>query len=220
MLQAIDEAYNIAVSQKPTINKNTTKADSTQSEAPDLKRLESALKALSPDCEEDIWKLKRLAPMAKAAAEHPEIADQMRELARAWSSGELAGSPSVAWSTAGKNGGLTGEAAFEIEWNRFTESNYAGRATTLNTIYYDAMEVGWNAPKEEFTAINDDVIKADGDEPLDALQTIQNQYGLVNISGKLLMFDRFRCDCGRCGNGYSVGFTQNIGLFELPGVFI
>jgi hypothetical protein len=194
MLQAIDDAYNTAVSQKPTINKNTTKADSTQSEAPDLKRLESALKALSPDCEEDIWKLKRLAPMAKAAAEHPEIADQMRELAGDWSSGELAGSPSVAWSTAGKNGGLTGEAAFEIEWNRFTKSNYAGNATTLNTIYYDAMEVGWNAPKEEFTAVNDDVIKADGDEPLDALQMIQKHYGLLNLQGKLYTFDQYRLE--------------------------
>jgi hypothetical protein len=194
MLQAIDDAYNTAVSQKPTINKNTTKADSTQSEAPDLKRLKSALKALSPDCEEDIWKLRRLAPMAKAAAEHPEIADQMRELAGDWSSGELAGSPSVAWSTAGKNGGLKGEAAFEIEWNRFTKSNYAGNATTLNTIYYDAMEVGWNAPKEEFTAVNDDVIKADGDEPLDALQMIQKQYGLLNLQGKLYTFDQYRLE--------------------------
>ena len=194
MLQAIDDAYNTAVSQKPTINKNTTKADSTQSEAPDLKRLASALKVLDPDCEEDIWKLKRLAPMAKAAAEHPDIADQMRELARAWSSGELAGSPSVAWSTAGKNGGLTGEAAFEIEWNRFTESNYAGNATTLNTIYYEAMQAGWKAPKEEFTTVSDDLTKADDDTPLDALQTIQNQYGLVNISGKLLMFDKLRLE--------------------------
>ena len=194
MLQAIDEAYNTAVSQKPTINKNITKVDSTQSEAPDLKRLESALKVLDPDCEEDIWKLKRLAPMAKAAAEHPEIADQMRELARDWSSGELAGSPSVAWSTAGKNGGLTGEAAFEIEWNRFTESNYAGNATTLNTIYYDAMEVGWNAPKEEFTAINDDVIKADGDEPLNALQTLQKKYALINLNGRVFTFDQQRLE--------------------------
>ena len=194
MLQAIDDAYNTAVSQKPTINKNTTKADSTESEAPDLKRLESALKVLDPDCEEDIWKLKRLAPMAKAAAEHPEIADQMHELAKDWISGELAGSPSVAWSTPGKSNGLTGEAAFEIEWNRFTESNYSGNATTLNTIYYEAMQAGWKAPKEEFTAVNDDVIKADGDEPLDALQMIQKQYGLVNISGKLLMFDKLRLE--------------------------
>ena len=121
MLQAIDDAYNTAVPQKRTINKNTTKADSAQSEVPDLKRLASALKVLDPDCEEDIWKLKRLAPMAKAAAEHPELADQLRELARDWSSGELAGKPSVAWSTPGKSNGLTGEAALEIEWDRFNK---------------------------------------------------------------------------------------------------
>ena len=194
MLQAIDDAYNTAVPQKRTINKNTTKADSAQSEVPDLKRLASALKVLDPDCEEDIWKLKRLAPMAKAAAEHPELADQLRELARDWSSGELAGKPSVAWSTPGKSNGLTGEAALEIEWDRFNKSIYTGKATTLNTIYYDAMEVGWNAPKEEFTTVSDDLTKADDDTPLDALQTIQKQYSLLNVQGKLYTFDQYRLE--------------------------
>jgi hypothetical protein len=194
MLQAIDDAYNTAVSQKPTINKNTTKENSIQSEAPDLKRLASALKSLTPDCEEDIWKLKRLAPMAKAAKDHPELSDQLRELARDWSSGELAGSSSVAWSTAGKKGGLTGEAAFEIEWDRFSKSNYTGKSTTLNTIYYDAMEVGWKAPNDEFTTVNDDVIKADGDEPLDALQTLQKKYALINLNGRIFTFDQQRLE--------------------------
>jgi len=180
------------VPQKPTGSNSVSKAISLKSDVPELDRLKSALKSLDPDCDEATWKLRRLAPMAKAAADHPELSDQLRDLARAWSSGDLAGKPSVAWSTPGKSGGLTGEAVFEIEWNRFFKSNYAGQVTTLNTIYYEAMEGGWKAPNEEFTTVSDDLTKADEDKPLDALQTIQQQYSLVNIGGKLLMFDSLR----------------------------
>ena len=194
MLKAIDNAQKTLAPQKPTDSNSVSKMVSPKSDIPELNRLKSALKSLDPDCEEATWKLRRLAPMAKAATDHPELSDQLLELARDWSSGELAGSPSVARSTPGKSGGLTGEAASEIEWNRFSKSNYAGQGTTLNTIYYDAMERDWKAPNEEFTTVSDDLTKADDDTPLDALQTIQNQYGLVNISGKLLMFDKLRLE--------------------------
>ncbi len=194
MLQAIDDASNTAVSQKPTINKNTTKADSIQSEVPDLKRLASALKVLDPDCDEKTWKLDIIAALAHAAANFPEHSKDLYQTGKNFSSGELRGKPSVAWSTPGKSNGLTGEEAFEIEWNRFFNSSYSGRVTTLNTIYYKARQAGWKAPKEEFTAVNDDVIKAEGDEPLDALQMIQKQYGLLNLQGKLYTFDQYRLE--------------------------
>lgn len=194
MLQAIDDAYNTAVSQKPTINKNITKADSTQSEAPDLKRLNSALKKLDPDCDEKTWKLDIIAALAHAAANFPDCYEDLHKTAKNFSSGELRGIPSVAWSTPGKSNGLTGEEAFEIEWKRFFNSSYSGRVTTLNTIYYKAMQAGWKAPKEEFTAVNDDVIKADGDEPLDALQTLQKKYALINLNGRVFTFDQQRLE--------------------------
>jgi len=119
MLKAIDDAHITLVLKKPTDSNSVSKAVSLKSDVPELDRLKSALKSLDPDCDEATWKLRRLAPMAKAAADHPELSDQLRDLARAWSSGDLVGKPSVAWSTPGKSGGLTGEAAFEIEWNRF-----------------------------------------------------------------------------------------------------
>ena len=194
MLKAIDDAHKTLAPQKPTDSNSVSKAISLKSDVPELDRLKSALKSLDPDCDEATWKLRRLAPMATTAKDHPELSDQLFELAREWSSGDLAGKPSVAWSTPGKSGGLTGEAAFEIEWNRFFKSNYAGQVTTLNTIHYDAMEGGWKAPNEEFTTVSDDLTKADDDTPLDALQTIQKQYSLVNISGKLLMFDSLRLE--------------------------
>jgi hypothetical protein len=142
MLKAIDDAHKTLAPQKPIDSNSVSKAVSLKSDLPDLNRLKSALKSLDPDCEEATWKLRRLAPMAKAATDHPELSDQLLELAREWSSGDLVGKPSVAWSTPGKSVGLTGEAAFEIEWNRFFKSNYAGQVTTLNTIYYDAIEGG------------------------------------------------------------------------------
>jgi hypothetical protein len=56
------------------------------------------------------------------------------------------------------------------------------------------MEVGWKAPNDEFTTINDDVIKADGDEPLDALQTLQTKYALINLNGRVFTFDQQRLE--------------------------
>ena len=114
----------------------------------------------------------------------------MHKTAKNFSSGELRGIPSVAWSTPGKSNGLTGEEAFEIEWKRFFNSSYSGRVTTLNTIYYKAMQ----ASKEEFTAVNDDVIKADGDEPLNALQVLQTKYALINLNGRVFTYDQQRLE--------------------------
>ena len=93
--------------------------------SPDLARLASALATLDPDCDEETWKLRRLAPLALAAHDHPDLSITLYELALSWSSGELRGEPSVAWVTPGGNG-LTGEQAFDPTWDRFLLATYTG----------------------------------------------------------------------------------------------
>ena len=64
---------------------------------PDLERLASALAWLTPDCDELTWKMYRLAPLARIAIEHPQLAAEVYALAKRWSSGELGGQPSKKW---------------------------------------------------------------------------------------------------------------------------
>lgn len=56
---------------------------------PDIDKLQSALSVLDPDCEEPTWKLHRIAPLVLAAKQHPELHDQLKELGRQWSRGDL-----------------------------------------------------------------------------------------------------------------------------------
>ena len=63
-------------------------------EPPNLLQLASALTVLDPDCDEKTWKFYRIGPMAYAARAIPEIHDQLKTIARHWSSGELRGIPS------------------------------------------------------------------------------------------------------------------------------
>ena len=114
-----------------------------------IPKLRSALIVLTPDCDDDTWKLRRLAPMAGAARAYPEYADALYLLARSWSSGELRGVESVAWVTPGGKG-RTGEEIFDHEWQRFLTGEYVGTPTTLRTIYFDAKNAGWEGYKEEF----------------------------------------------------------------------
>jgi hypothetical protein len=105
---------------------------------PDLTKLASALETLDPDCEESIWSLYRIAPMAREARLYPELEPRLRALATRWSSGELRGVPSQKWRTPGGNG-LSGEEAFGKAWKRFLRAPYAGdRPVTLGSIYHDA----------------------------------------------------------------------------------
>jgi hypothetical protein len=117
---------------------------------PDLERLSSALVMLDPDCDEETWKLRRLAPLAEAARTNPEMEVELYGLARSWSSGELRGNASMKWISPGGNG-LTGEQVFDSVWLRFLTSNYPGVPTTLGTIYYDAIHAGWD-PDDQFKA--------------------------------------------------------------------
>jgi hypothetical protein len=116
-------------------------------DSPNLLTLASALKVLSPDCDEKIWKFHRLAPMATEARYHPELHDEIYTLARSWSSGELGGVPSVKWNSPGSNG-QSGKQCFDRVWKRFLTENYSGKRTSLGTIYWYAKETGWVFPSE------------------------------------------------------------------------
>ena len=108
----------------------------------DIQSLASALSALNPDCDDEEWKLSRIAPLATLAREHPAYSKQLRELARRWSRGDLWLKESTKWVTPGSNG-RSGEEVFAATWNRFLTSNYRGRPKTIATIYADAQEQGW-----------------------------------------------------------------------------
>jgi hypothetical protein len=118
---------------------------------PDLERLSSALVVLDPDCDEETWKLRRLAPLAEAARNYPELEVELYELARSWSSGELHGNASMKWINRGGNG-KTGEEFFDDVWWRFRNGTYSGVPITLGTVYYDAKRAGWD-PDDDFKII-------------------------------------------------------------------
>lgn len=128
----------------PKIRQATSSDDADRSnDGPlDIERIASALTTQEPDCEEIIWTLQRLAPLARAAVKYPALEAEIRALAISWSSGELRGKASKKWSTPGSNG-KTGEEAFEGVWQRFLKDDYTGSQTTLGTIYHDAKEAGW-----------------------------------------------------------------------------
>ena len=198
MLDAIAGAHNGLCSAKPPDQPSiaTTAANSNGSAdaygPPDLEKLSSALATLEPDCVEATWKLKRIAPLAMAARNHPELATALYELARSWSSGDLRGKPSKAWATPGSTNGLTGEQVFDQVWKRFLKDTYTGKPATLGTIYHDAKEAGWIDP-EEFQPIPDKppasktVESAGG---LDPLATIQRQFALINLNGRVWVLDQ------------------------------
>jgi hypothetical protein len=121
-----------------------------------LALLASALKMLDPDCEERIWALRRIAPLAEAARTSPKLRDELYQLARSWSSGALRGSPSAKWARRDKNG-RTGEEVFEKKWNRFLRPTHPGVLATVGTIFADATDAGWVEPEEEFAVIDDAV---------------------------------------------------------------
>ena len=122
--------------------------DETYIEPPNLIRLASAMTVLEADCDERTWTFHRLAPVAYTARAIPELGDQLKDLARRWSSGELRGVPSKKWRTPGSNG-LTGEQYFERVWRRFLTDTYAGRRVTLGTIYFHAKEQGWTFTNDQ-----------------------------------------------------------------------
>lgn len=146
---------------------------------PDLTKLKSALATLDPDCEESTWKLRRLAPMAVAAREHPALAEQIKAIAKAWSSGELRGKPSKAWSTPGTSNQRTGADVFDEVWDRFATTCYSGRQVTLGTVYRDAEQAGWSHEAECFDVVETQII----DAPLNGVVQIED--GIAMLMAKV-----------------------------------
>jgi hypothetical protein len=104
MLDTIAGAHNGLCSAKPpgqssnatTAANPTSNTDTDKYGPPDLGKLASAMVMFDPDCDEETWKLKRIAPLAMAARNHPELATALYELGRSWNSGELRGKASKA----------------------------------------------------------------------------------------------------------------------------
>jgi len=111
-------------------------------EPPNLLSLASALKALSPDCDDKTWKFHRLAPMAYEARHFPALHDRLYTLAKDWSCGDLGGVPSTKWNEPGSQG-VSGKQCFDRVWNRFLTDNYTGKRVTLGTIFWSAQQEGW-----------------------------------------------------------------------------
>jgi hypothetical protein len=166
MLDAIDSAYDrlcsSPASQPPIrtakMTHTTVSADRSRYGPPDLTRLASALVTLEPDCDEETWKLRRLAPMANAARQYPDYGEDLYDLAKAWSSGDLRGFVAKAWVTRGGNA-RTGEEVFDAVWQRFLTKRYEGTPFTLGTIYFDAKAAGWDKcvdPADQFQTVHDE----------------------------------------------------------------
>jgi hypothetical protein len=142
---------------------------------PELKKLKSALSVLDPDCSEGEWKLKRLAPLASLAMQHPEHAEKIKLLARKWSRGDLQNKSSKKWLTQGNISGLTGQESFEAEWQRFLSVGHSANHATVGTIYHDAKKNGW---------VDDNLTK------LAPLAVMQEIFGLIKMSGKIWVIDK------------------------------
>lgn len=121
----------------------------------DIAALRSAMRALDPDCDDYEWKLHRVAPLAAAGREHPDLADELQALARDFSSGALRGQPSLKWGAPGASNGLTGGQVFEQQWQRFLDQPYQGTPVTIATIFRDAMQAGWRNLTDAFTEVSD-----------------------------------------------------------------
>ncbi len=102
-----------------------------------IQDLREALHYISPDCEETIWKMTCIAPLARLAASHPAHAPALKELAITWSRGDLHNLQASKWK---------GEADFEAHWQRFITDTRTDGVTTIASIFYLAKQNGWQPP--------------------------------------------------------------------------
>gem|GEM_PF-1423016 len=135
--------------------------------APDMRRLRSALKTLPADCDEATWTLCRIAVLARLSVQFPQLATELEQLAKEWSSGKLAGVPSKAWVTPGLSTKLTGEELFPRVWERFRTEKQNGKVPTVGTIYHDAKKAGWH---EGFEVVEQASVPTE--HPLDLAQRL------------------------------------------------
>jgi hypothetical protein len=85
---AIESALARPLDNAPPPNDLESNLPASSLGPPDLAKLKSALASLSPDCVEKDWKF-RVAALAREAKRHPALHDELRELARNWSRGDL-----------------------------------------------------------------------------------------------------------------------------------
>lgn len=152
MFAAIDAAHTrlcgaVAATPKqsppPAVSGNSP-TPSAHSVGPlDMEQLKSAYVVLDPDCDESTWKFNRICPLVREAKLHPEKATELKALASQWSSGELRGVPSKAWTTPGATSKQTGEQIFDRVWDRFMNGTYEGREVTIGTVFKHAADLGW-----------------------------------------------------------------------------
>lgn len=115
---------------------------------PNLERLRAALKVLDPDCPDRTWAVHRIAPLANAALEHPELAEELFRLAVVWSRGELRGRPATTWAMPGPHG-TARRGRLHYVWAHYYHSTYTGKRVSVGTIFYDAMEARRKADEFE-----------------------------------------------------------------------
>lgn len=167
-------------------------------QALDLEKLTSALKVSDPDCDEFTWKLHHMAVLAGLAREHTALHDQLYELAKNWSSGDLAGKPAKAWTTPGNSSGRTGAEVFDETWTRFVNNPPTGKRATVGTIYFHAKAAGWDYQSQKSNPASPVLAarNAEDFEVIDAsvqtmspLQSVQQQFCLLNMEGRLWVLD-------------------------------
>ena len=93
---AIDSAFAKPFDNPPPPNDFESNFSSTHFGPRELAKLRSALSTLDPDCEERVWKF-RVAALAREAKKHPAQRDELKELARCWSRGDLLGILASKW---------------------------------------------------------------------------------------------------------------------------
>lgn len=104
---------------------------------PDMATLKSAMARLDPDTAEKNWTF-YVAALAREAKKYPALHDDLKELARSWSRGDLLGMLASKWC---------GDFEFDDLWQRFiTENAYQGKPVTVGTIFHDAKTAGWVQP--------------------------------------------------------------------------
>lgn len=113
----------------------------------DIPRLASALASLHPDDDDEkTWKFYRIAPLANAARQQPELHDLLYELACRYSSGQLKGGKARTWTQKTELGaarrGIIGGT-----WFRFLKSNRTEGVVRVRTIYFHARQAGWTPPE-------------------------------------------------------------------------
>lgn len=145
MLQALDA---ISAVDAP---KNLPHMGTKNYGSPNLNELKGALKCLDPDCGEEEWKLRRIAPLARASHDYPELSGDLLGIAESWSRGALWGTASQKWISISSGSGKSGSEIFLEVWQRFAAAKEAGKGFTLGTLFADAKANGWNVLRRNET---------------------------------------------------------------------